>query len=155
MVIDDDPLVALQVDRLLDRQFSQDSIVDVDDLILAKDFGCSQNSALDLVWNIFELDAPLFDRFLHLQLAKHGPDLLHALSWGELGLHQCISHAWALAHSIGNTIDDSELRWQVGKLAAHLDDEKWLLKVSDIKLVDPLIILSKRNLFIFVGELVS
>ena len=81
MVIDDDPLVALQVDRLLDWQFSQDSIVDVDDLILAKDFGSSQNSALDLVWNIFELNAPLFNRFLHLQLAKHCPDLFHALSW--------------------------------------------------------------------------
>ncbi len=52
------PVVSCQIYCLLDRQTSQDLLIDVDDLILLKDLSGTQYRALNFRWHFFELEAP-------------------------------------------------------------------------------------------------
>ena len=104
------PILISQVHRLLDRQFPQDLFIDMDNLVVLKNLSCSKHGGLDLSRCRFELEAPVLHRTLLHQGVEHFLDAFHAVPRRQLGLHQGISHARALADVVGYTIKDRELR---------------------------------------------
>ena len=126
---DNHPIFSRQVDRLLNRQPSQDLLIDVDNLVILENLSSTEHSGLDLGRSRLKLKSPILHRVLLHQGVKHPLDALHAVSWRQLGLHQGFSHAGALADVVGYTIYDGKLRWEVQKVIAHLDNKKWLTKI--------------------------
>ena len=126
---DDHPILTCKVDCFLDRQSSQDLLIDMDNLVILENLGRAEHCGLDLGRCRLKLDAPVLHRFLLGQAVEHLLDALHAVSWRQFGLHQGFSHAGALADMVGYTVHDCELRRKIQKIIGHLYNEKWLSEV--------------------------
>ena len=152
LLIGQNPIILAQGDRFLDRHSLKHLLIDVDHIALVEDLRGSKDSALGLSRRRGDLKAPLLDRLLAHQRVKHRLDFLHALPRGQLGLHQCVTHTWALAYTIGQPLQHRELGWQMQVSISHPDDEERLPEVAHVQLVHLREVLSDRNLCSIVAE---
>ena len=150
---DDHPILICQVNCLLDRQSSQDLLIDMDNLVILENLGRAEHCGLDLGRCRLKLDAPFRHRSLLGQAVEHLLDTLHAVSWRQFGLHQGVSHARALFDMVGYTVHDCKFRRKIQKVIAHLNYKKWLSEISDLQVVLLIEVLSDAFLSPVEGEL--
>lgn len=151
--VNHDPLVLLEVDRVLDGQPSQSSFIAVDDLVALEDLGRAEDVSAHGLRGSFQLESPVLDALLVEELLRHILNLLDLVLRSDSGLSESITHASAFLHFVGDSINEAEFRRKVEVLVLVLDEEKRLLGTSNDHVVMALEVLGNTDLLALEVEL--
>jgi hypothetical protein len=152
VLVNHNPLVSQQLNWLLNRQLSEDTLIAVDHLFVTEDLRCRKNLGLDLDGRILDLKIPLLNCLLGDQILAHLLNSGNLLFGRDVSLPQSISHACSLAHTVRYTVQKAELWRKVVLLIRNLDQEERLLCVTDCLAIGLLEVLSHRDGLIVVEE---
>ena len=135
--VDDDPVIASQVERLLNGKLPENLLIAVDESILTEDVRLAKDGSLfklDRISTNFE--APVLG-YLHFhEHLCHLLDLVDSLLRVDLGLHQSIAHVWAFADGLWDVCQETAFRRQEDCLTIGLAHKHGLPHVSDLCLID-------------------
>jgi len=96
----------------------------VDHLVLLEDLGSSEDSlTAELDWVTGEGDVPVFQDLLLHQEVHAVVDLSHLLIRVDSADGKGVTHTWASADGLRDTIDSAELRRQMNETVAVLYDD--------------------------------
>jgi len=100
LLVNKDPLVLLEVDRILDGQLPESSFIAADNLVAPEDLRRAEDVSAHGLRVSFELEAPVLDALLVEKLLHHLANLLDLILGSDSGLSQSIAHASAFPHFV-------------------------------------------------------
>lgn len=120
LLVDDDPLILLQVNGVKDRLAPQDLLITVDYLILVDHLRSWEDLSLSAQGISLDLDIPVLNSLLALKLLNHLANAVQLIFRVDSGLCQSIAHTRTLLKTVRNAINQAKFRGQVAYPSSYV-----------------------------------
>jgi hypothetical protein len=134
-IVHEDPLLCAQVNWFLNGQFSEGFLIAPNKLVSSDELGSFKDIGIHCDWRLLYRKTPLFYCLLLEKVIDHFLDSVHLLTRHDPSLSHGVTHLFAFAHRVGNSINKAKLGGQVHTGFTHLDDEQRLSLMSDLLFV--------------------